>query len=121
MLLLGALVATLDDLAAVPAARDRAVTLRDKVITEFRQVYKIGTCSGARDAVVNVAEWERCVGGDARLFTNATPKHMNWYQAKALRCVAGREVAAICDSTNSNIRFVPTIPCNRRRPGRAGK
>jgi hypothetical protein len=95
MLLLGALVATLDDLAQVPAARDRALTLRNSVITEFQEFYTGGMCSGARDAEVTVAEWARCVGGDARLFTNGAAMQMNWYQAMAYAALRGANLPRI--------------------------
>ena len=105
MVLLGALVATLDDLAAVPEVRERAVGLREKVIAEFRQVYNIGTCSGARDAVVSIGEWERCIGGDARLVANSTPKYMNWYQAKGYAALRGGKLLDDAIARNSNSRF----------------
>ena len=93
MLLLGALVATLDDLAQVAAARDRALSLRNSVIEEFREFYSSGACPGAKDADVTVAEWARCVGGDPRLFANTNAVQINWYEAVAYAALRGANFA----------------------------
>ena len=73
------------------------------MIAEFRRVYNIGICSGAWDAAVTVGEWVRCVGGDARLFTNTNPKPMSWYQAKAYAALRGAKLPV--DYTANRLAF----------------